>query len=69
MSQLLLFAHNISLEEFADQDYLALYTARRRDSNFAAGQLANRHQFRIRPLAAVPAPHLRKRTFAKIRRN
>jgi len=32
----LLFAHNISLEEFADYDYQALYTTRRRDSNFAA---------------------------------
>ncbi len=47
MSQLL-FAHNISLEEFADQNYRALYTTRRRDSNFAAAvQIDDRvHAFR-----------------------
>ncbi len=31
-----LYAHNISLNEFADGDYAALYNSRRRDSNFAA---------------------------------
>ena len=32
----LLYAHNISLSDFADRDYAALYCKRRRDSNFAA---------------------------------
>lgn len=47
MSQLL-YAHNISLEEFADQDYRALYTTRRRDANFAAAVQAGDkvHAFR-----------------------
>lgn len=35
MSQLL-YAYNISLNEFDDQEYEALYTTRRRDANFAA---------------------------------
>ena len=35
MSQLL-YAHNIRLDEFDDQDYQALYASRRRDANFAA---------------------------------
>ena len=33
----LLYAHNITLNEFAALDYEALYGDRRRDSNFAAG--------------------------------
>ena len=47
MSQLL-YAHNISLEEFADQDYRVLYTTRRRDANFAAAVQVNDkiHAFR-----------------------
>lgn len=35
MSQLL-YAHNVSQDEFDDQDYEALYSSKRRDSNFAA---------------------------------
>lgn len=32
----LLYAHNINLDDVADSDYAALYSRRRRDSNFAA---------------------------------
>lgn len=44
----LLYAQNISLEEFTDRDYEALYCKRRRDANFAAAvQVGDKiHAFR-----------------------